>query len=62
VKVSPNWREDPLKVRELDWRYQLEGLASELDGQKNEKTRVQEGPPRVLRLEEAQGFPRLQDQ
>src|SRR5437763_1152578 len=31
VKVSPAWREDPLKVRELDWRYQLEGLASELD-------------------------------
>ncbi len=31
VKVSPDWREDPLKVRELDWRYQLEGLASELD-------------------------------
>jgi len=31
VKVSPDWREDPLKVRELDWRYQLEGLASEPD-------------------------------
>src|SRR5256885_15036574 len=30
VKVSPAWREDSLKVRELDWRYQLEGLASEL--------------------------------
>src|SRR5256714_1013174 len=31
VKVSPDWREEPLKVRELDWRYQLAGLASELD-------------------------------
>src|SRR5437667_8132486 len=31
VKVSPDWREDPLRVRELDWRYQLEGLTSDLD-------------------------------
>src|SRR6202521_4637527 len=31
VKVTPDWRENPQKVRELDWRYQLEGLASELD-------------------------------
>lgn len=28
VKVAPDWREDPQKVRELDWRFQLEGLAS----------------------------------
>jgi GTP-binding protein Era len=27
VKVAPNWRENPQKVRELDWRFQLEGLA-----------------------------------
>ena len=27
VKVAPGWREDPQKVRELDWRFQLEGLA-----------------------------------
>src|SRR5437879_5396792 len=26
VKVAPDWRENPQKVRELDWRYQLEGL------------------------------------
>ena len=31
VKVSPDWRGNPQKVRELDWRYQLEGLAEELD-------------------------------
>ncbi len=31
VKVAPDWRENPQKVRELDWRYQLEGLAGELD-------------------------------
>ena len=31
VKVAPDWRESPQKVRELDWRYQLEGLAEELD-------------------------------
>jgi GTP-binding protein Era len=27
VKVAPDWRENPQKVRELDWRFQLEGLA-----------------------------------
>jgi len=31
VKVSPDWRENPQRVRELDWRYQLEGLAGELE-------------------------------
>jgi GTP-binding protein Era len=29
VKVNPDWRENPQKVRELDWRFQLEGLADE---------------------------------
>lgn len=29
VKVVPNWREDPQKVRELDWHFQLEGLAKD---------------------------------
>jgi GTP-binding protein Era len=27
VKVAPDWRKDPQKVRELDWRFQLDGLA-----------------------------------
>jgi hypothetical protein len=27
VKVVPGWREDPRKVRELDWHFQLEGLS-----------------------------------
>jgi len=31
VKVAPDWRENPQKVRELDWRYQLEGLAGETE-------------------------------
>jgi GTPase len=26
VKVAPGWRENPQRVRELDWRFQLEGL------------------------------------
>jgi GTPase len=26
VKVVPDWRENPQRVRELDWRFQLEGL------------------------------------
>jgi GTPase len=29
VKVAPDWRENPQKVRELDWRFQLEGLAED---------------------------------
>lgn len=29
VKVAPDWRENPQKVRELDWRFQLEGLTSD---------------------------------
>jgi GTP-binding protein Era len=28
VKVAPNWRENPQRVRELDWHFQLEGLSS----------------------------------
>jgi GTP-binding protein Era len=31
VKVVPNWREDPQKVRELDWHFQLEGLAKDTE-------------------------------
>jgi GTP-binding protein Era len=27
VKVAPAWRENPQKVRELDWHFQLEGLS-----------------------------------
>jgi GTP-binding protein Era len=29
VKVHPHWRENPQKVRELDWRFQLQGLAGD---------------------------------
>ena len=29
VKVVPGWREDPRKVRELDWHFQLEGLSQD---------------------------------
>jgi GTP-binding protein Era len=29
VKVAPNWREDPQRVRELDWHFQLEGLSTD---------------------------------
>jgi len=31
VKVVPDWRENPQKVRELDWRFQLEGLTGNRD-------------------------------
>jgi GTP-binding protein Era len=29
VKVMPNWRENPMQVRELNWHTQLEGLVEE---------------------------------
>jgi GTP-binding protein Era len=32
VKVAPDWRENPQKVRELDWHTQLEALAEEQAG------------------------------
>jgi len=32
VKVVADWRESPQKVRELDWRFQLEGLTHRRDG------------------------------
>jgi GTP-binding protein Era len=28
VKVAPDWRENPQRVRELDWHFQLEGLST----------------------------------
>ena len=31
VKVAPDWRENPQKVRELDWRFQLEALGERED-------------------------------
>jgi GTP-binding protein Era len=31
VKVVPDWRENPQKVRELDWHFQLEGLGKNQD-------------------------------
>ena len=40
VKVVPNWRENPRKVRELDWHFQLEGLSqaaqAEIPGDTND--------------------------
>jgi len=32
VKVDPGWRENPMKVRELDWHAQLEALAENQSG------------------------------
>jgi GTPase len=37
VKVSPDWREDPHRVRELDWRTQLEALAQHQAREKEEE-------------------------
>jgi GTPase len=35
VKVAPDWRDNPQRVRELDWHFQLEGL-SEAQGNQEE--------------------------
>ena len=37
VKVVPNWRENPHRVRELDWHAQLEGMAGEPEEAESEK-------------------------
>ena len=36
VKVMPNWRENPMQVRELNWHTQLEGLIEEQGKKKDE--------------------------
>ena len=36
VKVAPGWRDDPQRVRELDWRFQLEGLSDAQAGSEGE--------------------------
>lgn len=40
VKVVPGWRDNPQRVRELDWHFQLEGLSHE---QEVERTDESEG-------------------
>jgi len=37
VKVAPDWRENPQKVRELDWHAQLESIAEDQAGKENEE-------------------------
>src|SRR6516225_7926300 len=37
VKVAPDWRENPQKVRELDWHAQLESIAEDQAGKENEQ-------------------------
>ena len=49
VKVDRGWRENPMRVRELDWHSQLEGLAENpADEENNERGRhrpaTEEGP------------------
>ncbi|HXN53659.1 MAG TPA: GTPase Era [Candidatus Acidoferrum sp.] len=38
VKVAPDWRDNPQRVRELDWHFQLEGLSTAQGDQDEEKT------------------------
>jgi GTP-binding protein Era len=43
VKVVPGWRENPQKVRELDWHFQLEGLSED---QREEQPQDSTIPPK----------------
>jgi GTP-binding protein Era len=36
VKVAPGWRDNPLRVREFDWHWQLEGLGGGTGGRREE--------------------------
>ncbi len=36
VKVAQDWRENPQRVRELDWHFQLEGLSSSAQADQEE--------------------------
>jgi GTP-binding protein Era len=54
VKVAPDWRESPQKVRELDWRFQLEGLAKP-----DEETKLEEDEQEEE--DEAEGRPEQQE-
>jgi GTP-binding protein Era len=38
VKVVPGWRDNPQKVRELDWHFQLEGLSHEQENEPEVET------------------------
>ncbi len=42
VKVVPAWREDPRKVRELDWHFQLEGLSLDQQNERPLDSQVQQ--------------------
>ncbi len=42
VKVAPDWRENPQRVRELDWHFQLEGLSTAQADQSEEPPRETE--------------------
>jgi GTP-binding protein Era len=37
VKVVPGWRDNPQRVRELDWHFQLEGLSHEQENESEEE-------------------------
>jgi GTP-binding protein Era len=42
VKVAPGWRDNPQKVRELDWRFQLEALGQAQEGEAGEEDEPEE--------------------
>ena len=42
VKVAPDWRENPQRIRELDWRVQLEALGEHQAREQVEDERVEE--------------------
>jgi GTP-binding protein Era len=61
VKVVPDWRESPQKVRELDWHFQLEGLS---EAQRTEAGQGGEDLPPIdiAHVEEAEYTPESKEQ
>jgi GTP-binding protein Era len=58
VKVVPDWRESPQKVRELDWHFQLEGLSQgQWDGM--DAAELTEAPHDAAQVEEGEDEPEV---
>src|ERR1700691_1984590 len=58
VKIVPDWRESPQKVRELDWHFQLEGLSQgQWDGM--DAAELTEAPHDAAQVEEGEDEPEV---
>ena len=47
VKVARDWRENPQAVRELDWRYQLQGIAEAQASRQGDESGFEDAPSKL---------------